>query len=294
MSEKRRKTSLPHKFFCAERDRINNTPHINPNKYDEDDCPHRYSANDILTGFDQVITFENKTICLVSRYPFWSAFRRFLSHLHILSGSSSTLPLERSISHLLLTVPVPKPGGQCILVPLPAIASPMVIWLPPAKDLPLLDLPFQRLFSCLNVPTVVTIVLGFLALEKKVRDEIRYSFLTPDYFTSLLTELLLILTYLNDIIFADQVIIMSSYPSLVTDACELLRSLLFPFELCAPYVPRLTQPFMSCLDFPGAIFAGIHDDGCEDGLAAKVRNEIPEDTAIVDLDSGNIDCNGDR
>ena len=49
---------------------------------------------------------------------------------------------------------------------------------------------------------------------------------------------------------------MSSYPSLVTDACELLRSLLFPFELCAPYVPRLTQPFMSVLNFPGAIFAG--------------------------------------
>ena len=87
---------------------------------------------------------------------------------------------------------------------------------------------------------------------------------------------------------------MSSYPSLVSDVCELLRSLLFPFDLCAPYVPRLTEPFMSCLEFPGAIFVGIHDDGCEDGLASIVKKNIPEDTAIVDLDSGDIDCNGDR
>lgn len=87
---------------------------------------------------------------------------------------------------------------------------------------------------------------------------------------------------------------MSSYPSLVSDVCEILRSLLFPFELCAPYVPRLTSPFMSCLQFPGAIFVGIHDDGVDDGLAASVRRNIPEDTFIVDLDTGDIDCNGDR
>lgn len=87
---------------------------------------------------------------------------------------------------------------------------------------------------------------------------------------------------------------MSSRPSLVLDVCELLRSLLFPFELCAPYVPRLTQPFMSCLEFPGAIFVGIHDDGTPDGLASLVRNNLPEDSAIIDLDTGEIDCSGDR
>ena len=79
---------------------------------------------------------------------------------------------------------------------------------------------------------------------------------------------------------------MSAFPSLVT--------LLFPFDLCAPYVPRLTEPFMSCLNFPGAVFVGIHDDGSSDGLASVVRNEIPEDSFIVDLDTGDIDCSGDR
>jgi hypothetical protein len=51
---------------------------------------------------------------------------------------------------------------------------------------------------------------------------------------------------------------------------------------------------MSCLNFPGAIFAGIHDDGSTKGLASTVRRDIPEDTFIVDLDTGDIDCNGDR
>ena len=87
---------------------------------------------------------------------------------------------------------------------------------------------------------------------------------------------------------------MSSRPSLVSDVCELLRSLLFPFELCAPYVPRLTEPFMSCLEFPGAIFVGIHDDGCPGGLAAVVRKTPPDDSIIVDLDSSTISCSGNR
>jgi len=130
--------------------------------------------------------------------------------------------------------------------------------MPHTKDLPLIDLTFETLFGCLDVPTVVTIVLGFLILER------------------------------------GKVILVSHHSSLVTDACELLRSLLFPFQICAPYVPRLTEAFRGCLDFPGAIFAGIHHDGSDYCLAAQVMNEIPEETLIVDLDTGKASCNGDR
>lgn len=86
----------------------------------------------------------------------------------------------------------------------------------------------------------------------------------------------------------------STRQSLLLDCCELLKSLLFPFELCAPYVPHLTQPFMSCLEFPGATFVGIHDDEQEIGLAKYVRDNIPEDSIVVELDSGEINCNGNR
>ena len=51
---------------------------------------------------------------------------------------------------------------------------------------------------------------------------------------------------------------------------------------------------MSCLEFPGAIFVGIHDDGLANGLASSIRRNIPEDTVIIDLDTGDIDCYGNR
>ena len=123
----------------------------------------------ILLGYNDTITFENKTICLVGRYPYWTEFRRFLTHLHLLSGSTSDIPIERNISHLLLAVPIPKPGGQCVLVPFSTMNEPMALSTPPLKDLPLVDLTYERLFAALDVPTVVTVVLGFLCLEKKVR-----------------------------------------------------------------------------------------------------------------------------
>jgi DENN domain-containing protein 4 len=200
-------------------------------------------------------TFENKTICLVSRYPFWSAFRKLLAHLHTLVGTYTEIPLERWISHLLLTVPLPSPGGPIIVIP--TLLANVMCSLPPEKDFPLVDLPYSYLFSCLEIKTVVTIVLGLLALERKA-------------------------------------IIISTRPSLVLDVCELLRSLLFPFELCAPYVPRLTEPFKSSLDFPGAIFVGIHDDGEPHGLGTTVKKSYPEESIVIDLDTGVMDCSGDR
>ena len=260
ISHSRRRVSLPHRRFSQRQERRNFGSSVEGQRLSDPTSVHNDGVDeedDLLKGFDEMTTFENKTICLISRYPFWTAFRRFLSHLHTMSGSPSNLPVERYISHLLLSVPLPKPGGRCILVPLPALNCPMVLAVPPGKDLPLVDLPFQTLFACLDVPTVVTIVIGLLSLERKL-------------------------------------LVISTRPSLLLDVCELLKALLFPFELCAPYVPRLTEPFMSCLDFPGAIFVGIHDDGRRDGLAAMVRKSLPEDSAIVDLDTGQVDCSGDR
>ena len=269
ISEKRKRTSLPHQKFCEKRDRQRqrqNNPKIKGMGTvgeTASDCSTEADSNFLLTGFDDMTTFENKTICLVSRSPFWTAFRKFLSHLHILSGSVSDIPLERCISHLLLSVPLPRPGGHNVIVPLPTLNTStepmMVLSVPPEKDFPLVDLPYHRLVACLEINTIVMIVLGMLALEKKV-------------------------------------IVLSTRPCLVLDVCELMRSLLFPFELCAPYVPRLTEPFQSSLDFPGAIFVGIHDDGSPHGLAATVRREIPEDAIVVDLETGEVesDRNMDR
>lgn len=155
LSMTRRHTSLAHRAHCQRSTENEKMGSLLPRSH-------------LLVKFDDIITFENKTICLVGRYPYWTQTRRFLTHLHLLSGSSSDIPLERNISHLLLSVPVPKPGGQCVLIPFSTMKEPMALLMPPLKDLPLVDLEYQRIFAALDVPTVVTIVLGFLCLEKKV------------------------------------------------------------------------------------------------------------------------------
>lgn len=157
LSTKRRDTSLAHRAYCEKK------------ALAERRCGDDRFGKDCLVGFDDIVTFENKTIILIGRYPYWTQFTRFLTHLHLLSGSSSDIPLERNISHLLLSVPIPKPGGQCVLVPFSTMNEPMAFVMPPLKDFPLVDLSYARLFGALDVPTVVTIVLGFLCLERKVK-----------------------------------------------------------------------------------------------------------------------------
>jgi hypothetical protein len=155
LSMQRQETSLAHRAYCKKKKK---------NALDE----YRRFGNDCLVGFDDNITFENKTICLLGRTPYWTGFRHFLTHLHLLSGTSSDIPLERNISHLLLSVPMPRPGGQCVIVPFSTMDTPMALVMPPLKDFPLVDLSYSRLFAALDVPTVTTIVLGFLCLERKV------------------------------------------------------------------------------------------------------------------------------
>ena len=59
----------------------------------------------------------NKCICLLSRWPFFEAFKNFLFFLHKrqLMGPFD-VPLERFISHFLFDVPFPSPERPRILV----------------------------------------------------------------------------------------------------------------------------------------------------------------------------------
>ena len=61
----------------------------------------------------------NKCICLLSRWPFFEAFKSFLFFLHKtqLMGPFD-VPLERFISHFLYDVPFPSPERPRILVQL--------------------------------------------------------------------------------------------------------------------------------------------------------------------------------
>ena len=55
-----------------------------------------------LTYFFKVEFHTNLAICLISRYPFFQSFKRFLYFIHRLSQGAgiSNVPIERYLSHL--------------------------------------------------------------------------------------------------------------------------------------------------------------------------------------------------
>jgi len=81
-SRGRRRTCIAHRRYW---DNVDVTKGLK-----SEDCNYHH--------FDDWIVLEQKTICLISRYPFVTAFRRYLRHLHMLSCSHSKIPIERYIS----------------------------------------------------------------------------------------------------------------------------------------------------------------------------------------------------
>ncbi len=60
---------------------------------------------------------QNKCICLLSRWPFFDTFRKFLLYIYrIAICGPHPVPLERHISHFLHEVPFPSPQRPRILV----------------------------------------------------------------------------------------------------------------------------------------------------------------------------------
>lgn len=58
-----------------------------------------------------------KAICLLSHWPFFDAFKKFLSQLYKISTTGPhTVPIERHISHFMFDVPYPSPQRPRILV----------------------------------------------------------------------------------------------------------------------------------------------------------------------------------
>ena len=148
--------------------------------------------------------YAPKCICIISRFPFYRALRRFLRQLYRLSLSAAPAPLERYISYLVTFIPVPKPGGRPFNVHLesPTLSNvmssgrgggyslaPISLQLPPSRSLPPMDLDFNAPFRSLSVINVLNI------------------------FSILLKE--------------SQLLFLSSSASLVTEVCETFRLVQF-------------------------------------------------------------------
>ena len=214
------------------------------------------------------VLFVPKCICLSSRLPFLRSFRLWLGQLYTLSMSATHLPLERCIAHLVARLPMPEPGGGGVQLQLFPRMPAIDFRLPPNMGLPALEVPTKLLFECLDVGNVL-VLLSQLLLEKRI-------------------------------------VLLSRYSSLTTEVAEIFRALLFPLDWASVYVPRLTAPMLTALDFPGPFFLGVSDEaepfGAEEGPSGPARRGLKqevvklaaEDVVLVDLDRNRIWCKGRR
>jgi pentatricopeptide repeat protein len=194
-----------------------------------------------------------KVLCLLSTWPYLTAFREYLSQLYRLAVMTNcmTEPLERYIINLCCEIPAPPPGAYEIQVPI--LDSIIRFWAPPAK-LPIAytALPYNVLFECLDVDHIL-LVWTALLVERKV-------------------------------------LLVSRQYSVLTVCAEILCSLLFPLRWSHLYVPMLPRMLCPMLDAPVPYLCGIVRENW--AYAQQFVGQGSETTYVVDLDRNSIEMLG--
>jgi len=166
--------------------------------------------------------YAPKAICVLSAWPFFSQFARFLQTLYRISISESPYPLERFVANFLYRVPVPPRGKLTVQY---EIAGESIEFIrAPRNELPYVhrQAEFWRLFATLSVKDIIA-VWKALVLETKV-------------------------------------VLVSKYQDLRVDCAHTLRSFLFPLHFAGVYIPSLMRTALPVLHSPCPALVGIHPD----------------------------------
>ena len=166
------------------------------------------------------VLYVPKILCLLSTWPYLTAFREYLSQLYRLASTTNVMdaPIERYILNICCEIPAPPPGAYEIQLPI--LDSTIRFWAPPAK-LPIayVALPFNILFECLDLDNLLTVWTA-LILERKI-------------------------------------LLLSSQYSILTVCSEIVCSLIFPLRWSHLYVPLLPRMLCPMLDAPVPYLCGI-------------------------------------
>ena len=144
--------------------------------------------------------YAPRVLCLLSTWPYLSAFRTYLTQLYKLATATNlmTEPLERYILNICSEVPAPPPGS--FEVNLSILDTNIRFWAPPAdQPIAYVSLPYGILFECLDIDNVL-FAWYTLACERKI-------------------------------------LLVSSQQSLLTVCAEILCSMLFPMKWSHLYIP---------------------------------------------------------
>jgi pentatricopeptide repeat protein len=203
-------------------------------------------------------TYALKSICILSRWPFFDCFEKFLTFLHRLVFSPHYSPnnpnspthknnvsLEHYISHFLLDVSFPTAQRPTVLVQLmPGTDETISISQPSSRlPLPLTGASFVNLLTAIGVENTMNVLLFGLCEQK--------------------------------------ILIHSLTPYLLTSVAEAITAMLFPFHWQCPYVPLCPLSLHGILNAPLPFIVGI-DSRCFDHFTP------PDDVICIDLDTKSI------
>lgn len=192
---------------------------------------------------------SSKSICILSRWPFFDTFEKFLNFLHRLVLTSQSkplhLPLESYISHFMVEVPFPSVQRPKILVQLCHDSDETVLISQPPEDLPL--------------------PLTGASFSQMLRN------LGPD---NCLNVLVLALT-------EQKILLHSLRADVLTGVTEAVTAIIFPFHWQCPYIPLCPLGLCDVLMAPLPFIVGV-DSRYFDLFVP------PIDVCCVDLDTNSI------
>ncbi|KAM3590643.1 uncharacterized protein V6R79_013643 [Siganus canaliculatus] len=161
----------------------------------------------------------NKCICLLSRWPFFESFRKFLMFIYKLSVSGPhPLPIEKHISHFMHNVSFPSPQRPRILVQLSAHDT-LILSQPVSTPLPLSGADYGTLLMNLGSENCATL-LHFVLLESKI-------------------------------------LLHSLRPAVLTGVAEAVVAMIFPFQWQCPYIPLCPLSLAGVLNAPCPFIVGV-------------------------------------
>ncbi|XP_063213268.1 DENN domain-containing protein 4B isoform X1 [Chroicocephalus ridibundus] len=161
-----------------------------------------------------------KSICVLSHWPFFDVFRKFLMFIYRYSISGPhVLPLETHISHFMHNVPFPSPQRPRILVQMSPYDN-LLLCRPVSSPLPLSGASFLTLLQNLGPDNAVALLVAVLTEQKLLIHSLR--------------------------------------PDVLTSVGEALVAMIFPLRWQCPYIPLCPLALADVLCAPVPFIVGIH------------------------------------
>ncbi|XP_016354653.1 LOW QUALITY PROTEIN: DENN domain-containing protein 4B-like [Sinocyclocheilus anshuiensis] len=161
-----------------------------------------------------------KSICVLSHWPFFSVFQKFLTFIYRYSISGPhVLPLEKHILSFMHNVPFPSAQRPRILVQLSSYDN-LLLCQPVSSPLPLSGASFVKLLQNLGPENTCSLLLAVLTEHKLLLHSLR--------------------------------------PDVLTSVSEALVSMPFPLRWHCPYIPLCPLRMADVLCAPMPFIVGVH------------------------------------